>query len=32
MKEIEGRNGADTMTIFQEEFSRFLKNPESFRI
>jgi hypothetical protein len=30
MKEIEGRNGADTMTIFQEEFSRFLKDPESY--
>jgi hypothetical protein len=27
MKEIEARNGADTMTIFQEEFTKFLKNP-----
>lgn len=32
IKEIENRNGADTMTIFQEEFSRFLKDPESFRV
>lgn len=31
-KEIEIRNGADTMTIFQEEFSRFLKDPEAFRV
>ena len=27
IKEIEARNGADTMTIFQEEFAKLVKNP-----
>lgn len=31
MREIEGRNGADTMTIFQDEFSRFLKTQDALR-
>jgi hypothetical protein len=31
MREIEGRNGADTMAIFQDEFSRFLKTQEALR-
>ena len=31
MREIESRNGADTMAIFQDEFSRFLKNHEALR-
>ena len=27
LKEIEARNGADTIAIFQEEFAEFVKNP-----